>query len=149
MVPCMFVYADGKVGLRELPASLASALSYREPVQQPFRFSLEREENLDLSKPTYAYREWTRRGKTFDGRPVFCAEGYDLKLVGAQAMFTHPEEQDVIDTELTNQVLWFLAENLPNAIHLDTRREDITVDSLFKGQAIRQRSLRLLVAYHV
>ena len=74
MPDCVFVYGDGKVGLRSMREA---AMTFREPIPQPF--SMNRIDEADTRPMVFQTRDYARRGAMFDGRPIYCEAPYTVR----------------------------------------------------------------------
>lgn len=144
LIPAVFVYEDGTVGLPHVP----DWEIYREPVIQPFSII---DECADVPAiTTVMVREYARRGKMFDGRPVFCAAGFDAKTACIYGTSTF-DAVDELDRVQRSAVRRFVEREYPGCIHLDEWCGDWPVVDDEQAQLfarnLRKRGVRLLVAF--
>lgn len=146
----VFVYADGKVGLVALPDSMARLPNYRVPIARPFKVDFCA--NCADDPVPMDYQEFTRRGQMFDGRPILCAPGWDVKECRMTLLVT--PEPDVVadaDRQLRREVDRYVFHELSNAIELDRWLGDVPLSRAEQAeglvrQTLRKRGTRVLVA---
>lgn len=146
----VFVYADGKVGLVELPQSAEKASSWRVPRSRPL--SLKPYE--DVTGTSMTVDDYRRRGVMFDGSPIFCADGFEV-IEAQMTMLVSPRELTVqlADDRLQREVQRFIEREYPSRkpIHLDAWIGEVPLSVAEKAEGLERQHLakrraRLLVA---
>lgn len=140
MVNAVFVYADGQVGPRELPAEPPV---WRDPVRRPFAGAFAPDPGP--LEPSFDIREYELRGRMFDGRPVYCAPGYDVREAYADG-YAYPYERASMDRAHRTEVRELVRRDHPGFVSLDEWIGDSPLHPLLKGAPLIGRAYRLLVA---
>jgi hypothetical protein len=144
----VFVYSDMQIGLRNLPAALANQPVYREVKQRPYMSrwnSHERPEAL----AAFDIDNYTNRGRMFDGRPIFCADGIDVKLLGTN-YFISMKELEFGSTKLAQLMLRQAEREVEQAMEPSMSILDQELRTDRKADAhIQRHALRRLVAVKV
>jgi hypothetical protein len=142
-VPCVFVYADGKVGLRVLERHFDV---FKVPVVEPLSWKW----CDDPTKPMFRADSYTWRGKMFDGRPVMCADGFDVKEAYVDVIVSDVLGANVVDDENMSTVRNFIRSKHADVIELDEWCGAATLELWemedLKRQHLTKRCARLLIA---
>ena len=111
MPECLFVYEDGQVGTRTIAHDYGV---WRVPIAQPFS---SKAEDFDPSAMvTVTYEEYVKRGKTLNGRSIYCAAPFDVKECGYSLLVSDRESQmGLVDAKIHDE----LRREYPDAILLD------------------------------
>lgn len=140
------VWLDGTVGV--LNGERASWSSFDVPVLMPFTVTVD-SSNAPLS---FAKTHYTKSPlRMFDGRPVFCADGYTLRE--AEMMLLVPNTEDDrahADEQVRLRVDEFVKRHFPNCITLDARGGEapcsVEMAELKRARCQSERWCRLLIA---
>lgn len=143
---CVFIYEDGTVGLRDLPAWAAKLPTWRVPKRRPFTFK--GEAPADITSQTFDVEEFTRKGRMYDKRPIFCAPGWDVKEVGSNILGTPRDGAIDLDAANLAQVRAFMFHEFSTARELDRQMSRETNLPWFPPGVVEHR-LRMLVFYHI
>lgn len=146
----VFVYANGTVGQMVLPDDAANRPSWRIPRRVPLSVSIDTDPSSLAILPI---DEYTVRGRMFDGRPVFCAAGFDVKEA-SQAVLVVPEDVEHGDDLARRGVERLVRHEFPHAIELDRWCGEVPLSNSERAeglerQHLRKRSARLLVAVRI
>lgn len=143
----VFVYQDGQVGLRDIPSGLETFRQVLKPARLSALVS-GFDPSQDISLPI---EEFHRKGRTFDGRPIYVTKGFDI-YEAAQIMLVTRRDWDLLaKDQLAHLVRQFVKREHPDAIFLDEWAGEVpfTLSELHDGldkQHIRKLGHRLLVA---
>lgn len=91
------------------------------------------------------YDEYIMRGKMFDGRPIFCAEGFDIKearmtLIASERDASHAE------IKIRHELRQFLDSEYPEHVEIDSRFIENDWDIIERGKGLPMQHLRKLTA---
>lgn len=151
VINAVFVYADGTVGYMALPMKFAPPC-WRRPKPRPVRVGAE---CVPSDRVTFDYEEFKQLGKMFDGRPVYCAERYDVKEAYME-LITPNHDLDIahVDNQLQSEMDRFLKQkfgrHLEGVFGLDSWLGDVPWShherAEKESQCLRKRGMRVLVA---
>lgn len=113
---CVFVNPDGTVERRVIERNLVDR--YEQPVSRPFdaTYRLDRLAAAPVRCDRVIY---TRKGRMFDGRPVFCADGWDAQAA-AMAVTAAERDREQATEQLCRAVAGLIRNRSPKAIPLDS-----------------------------
>lgn len=149
-IAAVFVYADGQVGLRDIESWNGEApRNWRRPILPPLIFAAARRATDVLTVDVEVFEQ---RGKMFDGRPVYCAAGFDVK----EAVFIWFVTKDDVSVKAAfakalGSMNHFIKTNHPGAIELDAWTGDVPLTLQEKADGLERvhmykRAMRRLVA---
>ena len=139
----VFVYADGRVGLEDTPFAHLPSIKF--PIPQ--RLKWDRETALDMTPPTFPCVEFFRRGMNYQGIPIFCVNGYEVKEVAMLVKHVDTtDEATKIKDHLQRQVRKFVDDTYPSYRELGERIESREVTPEMKAQNLAETGIRLLIA---
>lgn len=150
---CIFVYADGTVGLRALSPSMLKLATYREPRWKTLSRRVGEYEFMPGACAfalEEAYDEYLRCGRMFDGRPVLCAPPYRL----FQAWFTAVgpvdlEEERKLLSYIRDSIYVFIRDRFPAFVKLDEWVGEVPFDETdpdLNATQLIKRGARVLIA---
>lgn len=147
----VFVYQGAKVEEIELPGDCAQRPSWRIPRRLPMNVSFDDVDCDPTSVITMTYDEYKQRGRMFDGRPIFCAEGYDVKEVRASLLVKDSSDAiSVADRGLQREAWRFMERHHPLRVELDRWFGEYPAlpwqKDRFKQAGLVNRAIRVLVA---
>ena len=142
-VSAVFVYEDGKVGGLAMTKEVDV---YSRPLKVPFSASLADFEPIPITIPRIDYR---RCGTMFDGRPIYCAPGFDVHSAAISGYVTI-QDLDKLDEQQRREIRKFVKrESLDDVIELDewvgSAAGPHEIEEL-RAQRLAKRGVRLLYA---
>ena len=141
-VPSVFVYEDGQVGLMDLTCEVAVISRL---LRVPFTASVAPLESEAISIPRIDYR---LRGHMFDGRPIYCAPGFDVREALISG-YVSVLGIDRLDTHERREIRKFVKRECPQGIELDEwvgSSAGPHENHELEAQCLAKRGVRLLYA---